>query len=383
MKLIHTSDLHIGKQLNGFSLLEDQEYILKQIISVAKDENADALLIAGDIYDKPIPSAEAVRAFDLFLTALSDNEISVFIISGNHDSSERISFGARLMRKSRIYFSPVFDGNIAPVSVNDDYGEVLIYMLPFIKPAHINHILETSKSTSSVSSYDEAVRLAVSKYMSIDKSKRNIIVAHQFVTGARTCESEEMSVGGTENISADIFSDFDYTALGHIHSPQAVSSKLCRYSGTPLKYSFSEAGDKKSVTVVELKEKGNITLTEKLLSPLRDMRIIKGLFGEIIAEDTVRKTDDYVKIILCDEYDIPNAMGRLRSIFPNLMHIEYLSKHNFSDAAVSESAEEKRRLSSTELLSEFYELQNGMPLSDEQKKLAEKIFEEIQEEQLQ
>ena len=382
MKILHTSDLHIGKKLNGFSLIEDQKYILSEILKIAKEEKADALIISGDIYDKPIPSAEAVRLFGSFLTDITKLNIPAFFISGNHDSAERLSFASDLIKNSNIYISPVFSGKIEPIILNDTYGEVCIYMLPFIKPAHINHISEIQNSSLTVTSYDQAVNAAINNYMEIDTSKRNIIISHQFVTGAKTCESEEMTVGGTENISSENFSLFDYAALGHIHTPQNVSYKKYRYSGTPLKYSFSEAHDKKTVTLVELKEKGNINIYERELKPLRDMRIIEGLYSDIISQYTLNSCNDYVKVILNDGSDIPDIIGKLRSFFPNLMNIEYLNNRTKTNQNVSSlEKEQTQNVSDIEMLELFYESQNNEKLTDEQKRLAEKIFVEIQEDE--
>ncbi len=381
MKILHTSDLHIGKKLNGFSLLEDQKYILGEILKIAKEEKINALIISGDIYDKPIPSAESVRLFDLFLTDITKLGIPAFIISGNHDSAERLSFASDLIKASNIYFSPVFSGKIEPISLNDGYGEVCIYMLPFIKPAHINHISEKQNSSFTVSSYDQAVNTAINNYMEIDSRKRNIIISHQFVTGAKTCESEEMTVGGTENISSGNFALFDYAALGHIHTPQFVSDKRYRYSGTPLKYSFSEACDKKTVTLIELKEKGNINIYERELNPLRDMLIIEGLYSDIISKYPLSYCDDYVKVILKDNSDIPDIIGKLRSFFPNLLNIEYSNNHTKNEHILSTERDNTEKISDIEMLELFYELQNNEKLTDEQKKLAEKIFEEIQEDE--
>ena len=381
MKILHTSDLHIGKKLNGFSLLEDQKYILAEILKIAEEEKADALIISGDIYDKPIPSAESVRLLGSFLTDITKLNIPAFIISGNHDSAERLSFASDLIKTSNIYISPVFSGKIEPITLNDAYGEICIYMLPFIKPAHINHISEIQNSSLTVTTYDQAVNTAINNYMEIDISKRNIILSHQFVTGAKTCDSEEMTVGGTENISSENFSLFDYAALGHIHTPQNVSDKKYRHSGTPLKYSFSEARDKKTVTLIELKEKGNINIYERELKPLRDMRIIEGLYSDIVSEYTFNACDDYIKIVLKDDNDIPDAMGKLRSFFPNLMNIEYSNNRTKTEHILSYETENAEKISDIEMLELFYELQNNEKLTCEQKKLAEKIFEEIQEDE--
>ncbi len=242
MKLLHISDLHLGKRVNEFSMLEDQKYILRQILAIADEKQADGVMIAGDIYDKPVPSAEAVQVFDWFLTALAERGKQVFAVSGNHDSAERIAFGAQLMSGRGVHVSPVYRGDTAQITMTDSYGELCLYLLPFVKPAVVRHALEGApgmEETPMPESYQDAVRLAVER-MEVDSSKRNILIAHQFVTGAGRCDSEEVSVGGLDNVDADVFDAFDYVALGHIHSPQSLKRETVRYCGTPLKYSFSE-----------------------------------------------------------------------------------------------------------------------------------------------
>ena len=262
MKLFHLSDLHIGKRVNEFSMLEDQKYILMQILKAAKEHQPDGIILAGDIYDKPVPAAEAVQVFDDFLTSLNEMGLIVFMISGNHDSPERVSYGGRLMKKSGIYVAPVYEGKTEKVEFTDAYGKVCIHLLPFVKPAVVRHAFEEGefeKEAEAVCDYQSAVKMTVS-HMAVDTDVRNVLIAHQFVTGAMRCESEEVSVGGLDNVDASVFDGFDYVALGHIHSPQAVGRDQVRYCGTPLKYSFSEAGQEKSITVVELKEKGKIII---------------------------------------------------------------------------------------------------------------------------
>ena len=270
MKFVHLSDLHIGKRVNEFSMLEDQKYILEQILSLVRDEQADGVFLAGDLYDKAVPPAEAVRVLDEFLTRLAGMGVPVFAVSGNHDSAERVAFGARLLSGRGVYLSPVYDGHVERVCLTDDYGEVRVYLLPFVRPAVVRHVFEEEE----IGSYQDAVRAAV-EHMEVEPSVRNVLVAHQFVTGAARCESEEILVGGLDNVDASVFDDFDYVALGHIHSPQHVGRETVRYCGTPLKYSFSEAEQEKSVTVVELREKGRSEIRKIPLKPLRDMRRIR------------------------------------------------------------------------------------------------------------
>ncbi len=379
MKLLHISDLHIGKRVNAFSMIEDQKYILRQILAIADSQQADGVMIAGDIYDKPVPSAEAVQLFDWFLTELADRGKQVYAVSGNHDSAERIAFGAQLMSGRGVYVSPVYQGETAMLTVHDAYGELCIYLLPFIKPAVVRHALEDAPGMEGKAlpeSYQDAVKLAVER-MEVDRSRRNILIAHQFVTGAGRCDSEDVSVGGVDNVDADLFDAFDYVALGHIHSPQHMKRETVRYCGTPLKYSFSEAEQEKSVTVVELGEKGRIEITAVPLVPLHDLRRIRGTYLEVTARDFYRDmdTEDYVQITLTDEEDIPDGMEKLRIIYPNLMRLEYDNSRTRQNRLI-ERTEEIEQKSELELFAEFYELQNNQPMSDEQAAFVARLIEE-------
>lgn len=376
MKLIHLSDLHLGKRVNEFSMLEDQEYILKKIINAIDDECPDGIIIAGDIYDKSIPSAEAVELFDDFLVSLAKRKLQVFVISGNHDSPERIAFGNRLMDASGIHLSPVYDGNVIPFCLHDDYGEVNIFMLPFVKPANIRRFFPDS----GIVSYTDAVRIAIQN-MPVNSANRNVLITHQFVTGALRSESEDISVGGSDNIDASVFDEFDYVALGHIHGPQNIGSERVRYSGTPLKYSFSEASHQKSITVVELGEKGCLSVRTVSLTPQRDMAEIKGSYNELTRKSYYENTsyqDDYMHITLTDEEDILDAMGKLRVIYHNVMKLDYDNKRTRHSAEVngSDAVETKTPF---ELFAEFYELQNNAPMSEEQSALINQMIEKIWE----
>lgn len=380
MKFLHISDLHIGKRVNEFSMTEDQKYILNQILRIAEQERAEAVLIAGDVYDKSMPSAEAVQIFDWFLTGLADLGKTVIVVSGNHDSPERIAFGGELMRGRGVYVSPVYRGEALEVALRDEYGDISVHLLPFLKPATLRHALEgrqEEEENGLPESYQEALEIAV-KRMEIDVKKRNILVAHQFVTGAGRCDSEEVSVGGLDNVDASVFDDFDYVALGHIHSPQSVGRETVRYCGTPLKYSFSEAEQEKSVTVLEMGEKGDVVLSTVPLVPLRDMRKIRGSYGEVMSrsfyQDT--NTEDYVQITLTDEEDIPDGLQKLRTVYPNLMQVAYDNSRTRQDRTV-EAAEQAERKSELELFGEFFELQNNQPMSAEQAAYMEKLIADL------
>lgn len=375
MKFIHLSDLHIGKRVNEFSMIEDQEYILTKIINIIDDEQPEGVFIAGDIYDKSVPSAEAVALFDCFLYRLSTRNLNVFVISGNHDSPERIAFGARLMNSSGIYMSPVYQKNIEPITLRDEYGKIYIYMLPFIKPVQVRAQFQQN----AIESYNEALQTAID-HLAIDTSARNMILTHQFVTGSQRSESEDISVGGTDNVSGSIFNSFDYVALGHIHKPQSMGRETMRYCGTPLKYSFSEAKHQKSVTVVEMMEKGNILVRTVDLVPIRDMVEIKGSYMELMAKnyDEGLNCDDYYHVTLTDEEDILDALNRLRLIYKNIMKLDYDNKRTRSNVLISGKTDVDNK-SPLELLSEFYELQNNQPISPLQKEFSQNLIHKIWE----
>ena len=377
MKFVHLSDLHLGKRVNEYSMLEDQEYILTKIINIIDDEKPAGVIIAGDVYDKSIPSAEAVQMFDDFLTRLAKRNLQVFVISGNHDSPERMSFGSRLMDQSGIHISQVYSGKIEPFALKDEHGIINVYMLPFVKPAHVKRF-----SDESIESYTDAIRVAVAE-MNIAQSARNLLITHQFVTGATRSESEDISVGGSDNVDVSVFDGFDYVSLGHIHSPQNCISERVRYCGTPLKYSFSEAKDNKSVTVVEIAEKGSLSVETVALVPMRDMVEIKGRYNEIMMKSFYENTsyqEDYIHITLTDEEDIVDAIGKLRTVYHNLMKLDYDNKRTRSVAQVDGAVDVETK-TPIELFSDFYELQNNQPMSDEQKAFVEDLIEQVWEDE--
>ena len=377
MKFVHLSDLHLGKRVNEYSMLEDQEYILTKIINIIDDEKPAGVIIAGDVYDKSIPSAEAVQMFDDFLTRLAKRNLQVFVISGNHDSPERMSFGSRLMDQSGIHISQVYSGKIEPFALKDEHGIINVYMLPFVKPAHVKRF-----SDESIESYTDAIRVAVAE-MNVDQSARNLLITHQFVTGATRSESEDISVGGSDNVDVSVFDGFDYVSLGHIHSPQNCTSEKVRYCGTPLKYSFSEAKDNKSVTVVEIAEKGSLSVETVALVPMRDMVEIKGRYNEIMMKSFYENTsyqEDYIHITLTDEEDIVDAIGKLRTVYHNLMKLDYDNKRTRSVAQVDGAVDVETK-TPIELFSDFYELQNNQPMSDEQKAFVEDLIEQVWEDE--
>lgn len=376
MKFVHLSDLHLGKRVNEFSMIEDQAYILTKILGIIREERPDGVLIAGDIYDKSVPSVEAVSLFDEFLKQLSRQQTQVFIISGNHDSPERLGFASELIALSGIHIAPAYDGMVCPVSLEDGYGTVNVYMLPFIKPVHVRSAFPEEKAES----YTEAVSAAIA-HMDIREGERNILIAHQFVTGAARCESEDISVGGLDNVDASVFDAFDYVALGHIHGPQQIGRESVRYCGTPLKYSFSEAKQRKSVTVAELKEKGNLGIRTVSLTPLRDLRELKGTYEELANRKNYEGTslEDYLHITLTDEEDIVDAVGTLRVIYPNLMKLDYDNRRTRENREIT-GGDEMEAKTPMELVREFYERQNNQPMNGKQEALVSRLMEKIWEE---
>ena len=377
MKFIHLSDLHIGKRVNGYSMMEDQIDILQKILHIIQQEAPDAVLIAGDVYDKSVPPTEAVTLFDDFLVQLSRCSIQVFVISGNHDSPERVAFGRRLGAQSGVHLSSTYKGKIESVVLNDEYGQVEVFMLPFIKPAQVRPFFE-----QEITSYTDAVRTALSGII-LDSARRNVLVTHQFVTGAVKCDSEELSVGGTDNVDAEVFAPFDYVALGHIHRSQSCGSPKIRYCGTALKYSFSEAKDTKSVTVVELTSPAQPPVVRTVtLQPLRDMREVKGnhanLMQKSFYENTTYQTD-YMHITLTDEQDIPDAVAKLRTVYHNLMKLDYDNTRTRTVSEVEAVSEIESR-TPLQLFAEFYQQQNGQPMSEQQQSFMQSLIETVWEE---
>ena len=375
MKFIHLSDLHLGKRVNEFSMIEDQSYILDEILEVLEEEKPDAILIAGDVYDKSIPSSEAVALCSRFLRELAERKLQVFLSSGNHDGAERLAFARELIDVSGVHISPVYDGTIRPYTLWDSHGPVDIYMLPFVKPAVVRHCFPEEE----IYSYTDAVRTAIS-HMPVDSSRRNILAAHQFVTGAATCESEEIFVGGTENVDASVFDGFDYVALGHLHGPQNVADNI-RYCGTPLKYSFSEVNHKKSVTILELEEKGSPVIRTVPLTPRRDWMKLRGTFEELTTKSFYENTvysDSYLSITLTDEEELPDVIGTLRKIYPYMMQVSYDNARTRSTQQVAANAEAERR-SPLQSFFALFESQNGRPMSQEQTDFVGALIDSIWE----
>jgi len=379
---MHLADLHLGKRVNGFSMMEDQEYILNRILEIMEEEQPDGLLIAGDVYDKTIPPAEAVRRMDDFLTAVAAKHVSVFLISGNHDSAERVAFGHQLMQGSGIWISPVYDGTIRHHTLEDRWGEVNIYLIPFLRPSVVRSFFPDVE----IEDYTDALRTIIED-LQVDTSRRNVVLAHQFVTAAgalpETCDSEQLSVGGLDRVDGSVFSPFDYTALGHLHGPQRVGSETIRYAGSPLKYSFSELHQKKSVTVVELRAKGETEIRQIPLQPRREMTEMRGTFEEILEEARKKGAPqtDYYHMILTDEIDVVDALSRLREYYPNIMLLDYDNRRTRSQKEVEQLDRVEERTPG-ELFAALYEQQNGQEMDSDRKEYLDGLIREIWEEQV-
>lgn len=379
---MHLADLHLGKRVNGFSMMEDQEYLLNRILEIMEEEQPDGLLIAGDVYDKTIPPAEAVRLMDDFLTAVAAKHVPVFLISGNHDSAERVAFGHQLMQGSGIWISPVYDGTIRHHTLEDRWGEVNIYLIPFLRPSVVRSFFPDVE----IEDYTDALRTIIED-LQVDTSRRNVVLAHQFVTAAgalpETCDSEQLSVGGLDRVDGSVFSPFDYTALGHLHGPQRVGSETIRYAGSPLKYSFSELHQKKSVTVAELRAKGETEIRQIPLQPRREMIELRGTFEEIL-EEARKKGElqtDYYHMILTDETDVVDALSRLREYYPNIMLLDYDNWRTRSQKEVEQLDRVEERTPG-ELFAALYEQQNGQEMDSDRKEYLDGLIREIWEEQV-
>lgn len=365
MKFMHLADLHLGKRVNEFSMLEDQKYVLDQVLQRIDEEGIEGLLIAGDIYDRQVPSVEAVRLLDDFLTQVAGRRVPVYMIGGNHDSTARLSFGARLLTGSGVHMASEYDGIVERITVEDAFGMIDLFLLPFLKPAQVRTVWK--EKAEGVQTYQDAVSFVLDRIERNEKH-RSILLAHQFVTGAAVCDSEEHAVGGLGQIDAACFDGFDYVALGHLHGPQKVRRDTLRYAGTLLKYSFSEVNQKKSVTIVELREKGNILIDTRPVRPLHEMRIVRGSYEEVTCRRNYENTDteDYVGITLTDEEDIFDAVGKLRAIYPNLMKLGYDNTRTRQDQIIAapEAVQEKGPM---ELSEELFMLQNNRPMSGQQR----------------
>lgn len=372
MKFIHLADLHIGKRVNNFSMLEDQKYALKNIVNLAKKEEADAVLIAGDVFDTTVPSGESIMIFDSFITELNQLGIKILIISGNHDSSERLSFASSMLEKSNIFISKPYSGNIENIVLEDEHGNINFYLFPYVKPVQVKKYFKDC----NIENFNEAAKVILDNIL-IDDSQRNIILSHQFVLGASRSESEEIYVGGLEAVSADLYEKFDYIAMGHIHKKQYFLEGKLRYSGSLLKYSASEVGYDKKITIVEIRKKGEMGITEHKIDYLRDMRVLAGNFDDV--EKFAKNDDsrqDYMHITLYDEDEVLDGISILREYYPNIMSLKYEnSKTKYSDSdIINRNVELKNPL---KIFEEFYLIRNGIELSESKKEIISNIIGEV------
>ena len=369
MKLLHIGDLHLGKSLGDFDLIGDQKYILDQILGIIKEKAVDGVLIAGDVYDKAVPSEAAMNLLDYFLSSLSRSGVSTFMISGNHDSDDRLNYGSDLFAANQIYIASKYDGTLYRRTVTDAHGEADIYLLPFVKASQVKHFFPDAE----IATYDDAVRLILA-HAGIDPNRRNMIVAHQFVTG----RSEDPSLGGSESVGTqsvglvekigyDCFDAFDYVALGHIHSPQRVGREEVRYAGSPLKYSLSEVNNAKSMPIITLGAKGDVSLELIPLRPVRDLRHIKGPMKMLLDKTNITDPDDFIYVTLTDEDTVNDAMGIFQQVYPNTVKIDYDNSHTraIEQVDISHIAENK---SFAELIGDFYRLMYQCEMSEEEMK---------------
>ena len=377
MKILHLADLHLGKRVNEMSMIEDQKYILDQIITLIKEESVGIVLLCGDIYDKSIPTIEAIHLLDEFLDQLSKMAIKILMISGNHDSIDRLSFGKSLFTRSNLYIASQFENEIEKITVKENGITVNFYMLPFVKSAYISHIFQLQTD-----SYEECFRYLI-EHTKIDEEETNILLSHQFVTANKKnpelSDSETSSLGGIDNIDFHIFDPFDYVALGHIHKPQAMGREMVRYAGSILKYSFSEIHMDKKATILTIDAKKEISLSFHPLKPLRDMREIECSLEELLKKQCeIGKQEDYMHVILTDEEQILDAIGKVRTIYPNVMQISFKNRRHMKQLESAQIKEDQiSDQSPAELFEQFYKMQNHIDLDEKRLQLVLSVFEEV------
>ena len=371
MRFLHLADLHIGKVLHKHSLLPDQEFILRQILSIADEQQPDAVLIAGDVYQRNTPSPEAMTLFSRFLTALAERRLPCYLISGNHDSAERVAYLAGLAELGGIHIAGAEPATIYDYPMQDSFGELTVHLLPYCTPALVRQ--KYPELSEQIRSYEDALRVVL-EHHPVSPEGRHVLVCHQFLTGAVTCESEELAIGGLDNISASLFDAYDYVALGHLHGPQQVSRESVRYAGSPLKYSFSELHQHKSVTIAELREKGEVQITAIPLCPMHGMQELTGTLADLLQHD---KAGDYVHVLLTDEEPPADAARQLRTVFPNLLQLTVQNSKIRTDRSVDAGSAPDRADFLT-LFSEFYAFQNaGAVPNERQRQIVSELLEQI------
>ena len=390
MHFFHLSDLHIGLKLIERDLREDQEYIFEQIIRLAKEQQPDAMVIAGDIYDKAVPSAEAVEIFDSFMKNLSEEmpQMPVMIISGNHDSAARLNCFRSILSRQNVYMigtpPTTEEEHIEKVTLQDAYGDLHFYLLPFVKPSMVREIVGT-REDGTQHSYDEALHLLIERE-NIDTKERNVLVSHQFylpfdrqAEDVERMDSEIRTVGNIDEISADVLEVFDYAALGHIHKPQAMGREMVRYAGSILKYSFSEIRKDKQATILTISKNKQISLSHHLLKPLRDMREMECSLESLLKRKCeIGNEEDYMHVILTDEEQILDAIGKVRTVYPNVMQISFKNRRHMMQYETIQMKENQiADQNPMELFEQFYKMQNHIDLDEKRAQMAISIFEEV------
>ena len=384
MKILHLSDLHIGKSIHEQCMLEDQKYILNQIIEEIKERKIEIIIISGDIYDRSVPPSDAVIVLNNFLkTLIKDIKIKVCVIAGNHDSKERLNFGSEIFAEEGLYISSIYSGKIDKIELQDEFGKLNIYMLPYIKPIEVKQYFDEEVD---ISTYNNAVKKVIEKE-EINENERNIILSHQFVTAGNIepekSESEIRYLGGTENVDVSCYDKFDYVALGHIHGPQRIGRDTARYAGTMLKYSFSEVNQRKSLTIIDFKEKGNIDINLIPLKPLRDMRVIKGPIQELLKEENYINTnrEDYIRAIITNEEPIYEPMSQIKKVYPNTLRLDIENSKTVTNSEDKMSdIDFIKKKDELELFNEFYKMQHNQELDELKLEMVKKVIEEVKKE---
>lgn len=378
MKILHLADLHLGKRVNEFSMLEDQRYILNQILDIVEEEAVEVVMICGDVYDKGIPPVDAIELLDDFLWKLAEKDCRTLMISGNHDSGDRLGFGKHLFQNSNLFIASQFSGEIEKITIPCGNLPVNFYMLPFVKPVIVNQSLGIHTQ-----SYQECLRYLI-EHTKIDPEEMNLLMAHQFVTAGKEnpelSDSETSSLGGIDNVDYRIFDPFDYVALGHIHKPQAMGRPQVRYSGSILKYSFSEIRKEKEVVMLHIEENKKMEMSFRKLKPLRDMREIKGTIRQLMeGEIKLGNQEDYMQVTLTDEEEILDAIGKVRTVFPNVMQICLENRRYARQQQIRAEEQDILHQDPLQLFAEFYKMQNNIELEEEEAEKIKTIFEEVRQ----
>ena len=371
MKIFHLADLHIGKIVNGFSMLKQQQYILEKVIYLVKTHKPKVLIIAGDIYDKHNPSNSAAILFSNFIEELSQFDLDILIVSGNHDSGQKLQFASGILSRQRIFISGSFDGKIDEVSLKDNFGTINFYLMPFVRPSDVRVYFP------DVSSYHNALETVLNN-SDIDYNKRNVFIGHQFfgggISNVERSDSELISVGGIDNVGYNLLEKFDYAALGHLHKPQKLVFDYIRYSGSPLKYSESEVSHQKSIVMLDIMEKNNVKIELLELKPEIEMRKIEGYINDILNDSyDLDKTNDYVHITLLDEGEVINAINKIRNKYPNVMTLKFknIRSQNHNDINVRDDISETNPI---DLFNDFFKLQNNREMNESQRKTVERLI---------